>query len=234
MALIIEYELDKLYAMICKKSFIEKIFILPDKNTIEYHDDDKITWNRLYDNKDINNIKTIKVPDDIKNVADKYLNNMSLLIESTQTTIKKTNDNFIIKYSSTVKEPENLAQFVQNVKILLYTVCSKKKGDDNMIVIQIHKKIQYPHENDIDNLLIDVNANDVLTNIFQEDTLQFNENLINLSSMILGPTIVNEICVPFLKNTYTNACKIIQDDYIYRMTKYMKKKEITVYKKKDI
>lgn len=235
MSLIIDTNISDIYDIICSKSFIYKIYLLQDKSDIKKLNDNSFIFRRKYNHSDINKINDIvPIPEHLINLIKTNLSNFDIIIETKQTIIKKTEDSFIVKYSSILKEPDYIYKIIGDAKIILYVQFNINKNDNNLTVIHFNKKLVNANQEDDDTLLLDMSNNDITTFIEQNDNkLNIDENIIRLTETLLGHHFVHNIIIPTINNIYEFSFSVLQDIYTKRFTKYMLKKNIDVYKKKQ-
>jgi len=120
MSLIVHSKLDELYQHICSKKFISKIFLLENKNNIQKMDNGKkILFNRIYNYKDLHNIETISVPDNVTSLIETNMQNIQIIMEKRKEYLKsiypekkskqKVNNNIVddIKFEELKNDKEN-------------------------------------------------------------------------------------------------------------------------------
>jgi len=235
MSLMVHAKLKDVYDIVCSKHFIYKIFMIQDKSSVRKESDDKIYYRRIYNHKDLNAVNNIiDIPDNFVNIIHTNLNNIDIAFDSCHEVIKNTDTNFVIKYTSILKEPTYIHQLMSSTKIILYVQFTTNKNDPNMTVIHFNKKLVNAEEPDDDEVIINASQNDIITNIYQQDTLRINENIIRFSETILGHGLVHDFIIPTINSVFNMSFSILQDVYTVRFIKYMAKKKIELYKKKEV
>ena len=226
--------LSNIYDIVCSKHFIQKIYIIQDKSNIKkYDDENKIVFKRIYNYKDLNNLNhVLEVPQNITSIIETNLSSLDIVFETVHEVIKKSDTNFIIKYTSILREPSYVHQILGDTKIILYAQFTMNKNDPNMTVIHFNKKLVNASEVDDDDLILNAGHNDIITNIYQQDTLHINEHILNMSETFLGYKLVHEIIIPTINTVFKTSFDVLQDIYVLRFIKYMSKKNIEIYKKK--
>ena len=233
MSLMIHAKLDDVYKLVCSRHFIYKIFQLADKSTIVKHSSENISFKRMYNHKDLDMVKGItEIPIGITNIIESNLTNVNIIFDSTHEVIKHTDNIFIIKYISVLKEPSYIYQIIGNTKVILYVQFTINKNDPNMTVVHFNKKFVNASEQDDDSIILNASNSDIITNIYQQDKLYINDNLIRLSETILGHDLIQNIIIPTINGLFNTIFSILQDVYTIRFIKYMTKKGIEIYKKK--
>lgn len=233
MSLIVKTNIEKLYEFVCSKKCITKLFMIRDTDTIKKYDDGKkIVFQRVYNHTDLHLIKTIEIPKNVIELIENNLSKVEILLETTHEIIKQTDDCFIVKYSSVILKPEYLQTIVGKTKIILYVQFKVNTNNPNYTVIHYNKKLLNSNDVDDDSLIIDSSQNDIITNIYQQEKLHINENILALSEAILGHKFMHEFVLPMIDSLFVTAFSILQDVYSLRLIKYMSKKNIDVYKKK--
>ena len=234
MSLMVHTPLEVLYNMVSSKDFLSKIFLIPDKSHIKKFDNgNRVVFTRTYCYKDLHNLKhVLDIPSNITSIIETNLHMVNILFETTHEVIKKSDTGFIIKYKSILKEPGYLQQIISDTKIILYAQFTVNKNDESMTVIHFNKKLVNSGCIDDDSLILNAENNDIITNIYQQDTLQINEHILNVSETFLGYNMVHEIIIPTINSVFKTAFDVLQDIYILRFIKYISKKNIEVYKKK--
>lgn len=235
MSLIVNKPIDDIYNIVCSKHFIYKIYLLKDKDCIIEKNNDYI-FKRIYNYKDLDKIiNIVNISENISNIVNNNLNNLNninLLFETSHQIIKKNDREFIVKYTSIILEPSYISQILTNTKIILYVQFTKNTKDNNMTVIHFNKKLVNSDDKDDDSIFIDLNNNDIITNIYQQDKLNINDNLILLSETLFGQNMVQNMIIPTINTVFKTAFDVLQDVYTIRFIKYMSKKNIEIYKKK--
>lgn len=229
MTLLVHIDINKIQQIVCSKNFIYKIYLLEDKNEIQKIENG-YRFTRKYNHNDINKIENI--PSNISQLIHSNLNNIEIKMETIHQTIKSTEDCLIIKYSSILIEPDYINKILGNTKIILYVHFLKHKTDVDKCIVHFHKKIVNANEEDDDNMILDYHNNDVISNIFQENMLKIDANILGLSEMFLGHDTLYGFVLPTINNIFNTAFEAIQDIYIKRFIKYLSKKNIEVYRKK--
>lgn len=233
MSLMVHAKLDDVYKLVCSRHFIYKIFQLADKSTIVKHSSENISFKRMYNHKDLDMVKGIvEIPSGIINIIESNLTNVNIIFDSTHEVIKHTDNIFIIKYISVLKEPSYIYQIIGNTKVILYVQFTINKNDPNMTVVHFNKKFVNALEQDDDSVILNASNSDIITNIYQQDKLHINDNLIRLSETILGHDLIQNIIIPTINGLFNTIFSILQDVYTIRFIKYMTKKGIEIYKKK--
>lgn len=234
MSLIVHSKLDELYQHICSKKFISKIFLLENKNNIQKLDNGRrILFNRIYNYKDLHNIEAIAVPDNVTSLIETNMQNIQIIMETVHEIIKHTEKCFIVKYTSILRKPEYIYNFLGETKIILYVQFTVNNKDPNLTVIHFNKKLVHPSEIDDDTIIIDSSNNDIITNIYQQDKLHISESVISISETLFGYNLVHDFMIPFINNIFNTVFDILQDVYVLRFIRYMNKKKIEIFKKKD-
>lgn len=234
MSLMINANIDDLYQIICSKKFIYKIYLLEDKSHIKKINEHTYIFKRKYNHKDINQIKDIvSVPEHIINLINTNLSAFDIGMETKQEVIQKKDDSFIIKYTSVMKEPDYIYKLLGNTKIILYVQFNINKKDKNLTVVHFNKKFLNAYEDEDDSNIINTSDNDIITHVEQQNNkLHIDENIIKITETFLGHHFVHNIIIPTINNIYDLSFMVLQDIYIKRLTKYMLKNNIEVYKKK--
>ncbi len=234
MSLMIHANISDIYDMVCSKKFISKIFAIEDKSSLKKYDGGKkFTFDRPYNYKDLYSIESIQVPDNFTSMIENNLQYVELMMHTEHQIIKHTDTAFIVKYTSILNKPDYIYGILKNTKIILYVQFTVNTRDPMMTVVHYNKKLLNAGEEDDDSLIIDASHNDIITNIYQQDTLRINESIINISETFLGHNFVHDFCIPFINNIFNTSFTILQDVYTLRMMKYMSKKNIEIYKKKE-
>lgn len=233
MSLMLHLPLDNVYNIVCSRAFVAKIFLLPDKSSVKKHEGGKrINFHRIYNYKDLYNIENITVPDNFTSLIETNLQNIDLIMESEHKIIKKTDTSFVIKYTSILTKPDYLYSILGDTKIILYVQFTQNTKDKEMTVVHFNKKLVNANEPDDDDAIINAENHDVITNIYQQDTLQINSSILSLSETLLGYNFVHDFIIPFINNIFNTSFGILKDVYVVRFIKYMSKKNIEIYKKK--
>ncbi len=236
MSLMIHANISNIYDIVCSKSFITKIYLLEDKSAIKKLDENKYLFRRKYNHTDIKKLEdVVEIPEHINNLIQTNLSNFDVWMETTQQIIQKSDTSFIVKYSTILKEPDYIYKIIGDTKIILYVQFNINKNDENMTVVHFVKKLLNTYENDDDSmLLLDASQNDIITHVEQyNNTLKIDENIIRLSETFLGHNLVHNIIIPTINNIYDLSFSVLQDIYTKRLIKYMLRKKIDIYKKKN-
>jgi hypothetical protein len=233
MSVIVKLPLNDVYKMISSRSCICKLFLLENKNSIKKSEDGRvITFSRPYDHSDLHKLETVQVPSDVSSIIENNLQSIKVELDTVQEVIKRTDNSFIIKYTSILSKPDYVHHILGNTKIILYAQFTENTKDKNMTVIHFNKKMVNSGDVDDDSNIINAEHNDVITNIYQQDGLKINEGLLSIAETLLGHNFVHDFVIPFINSIFNTAFSILQDIYVYRLVKYMSKKGIEVYKKK--
>jgi hypothetical protein len=233
MSVIVNLPLNAVYELVCSKKYISKIFLLEDKNVIKKYDNGKrITFSRPYDHCDLHRLDAVQVSDNFTSLVETNLANVKIELDTLHEVIKQTENCFIIKYTSILKKPDYVHHILGNTKIILYAQFTMNTKDPNMTVIHFNKKLVNANGVDDDTCIIDTDHNDIISNVYQQDTLHINEGLVSVTETLLGYNFVHDFIIPFINSIFNTAFSILQDIYVLRFIKYASKKGIDVYKKK--
>ena len=233
MSLIVNMKLDQAYEMVCSRKFIHKLFLTDDKASIKKYDNGKrITFLRQYDHKDIKNIDGVEIPENFTEFIEKNMKHLHIIMHTEHQIIKHTDKCFIVKYTSILQKPEYIHSILGDTKIILYTQYTTNINDPNMTVIHFNKKLINAGDEDDDTCIIDADHDDVITHIYQQDTLKIDKSLISISETLLGHNLVHDFVIPFINNVFNTSFDFIQDVYTSRLIKFVTKKGIDIYKKK--
>lgn len=239
MSLIIDIGLDDFKTFLTSTKFLSKIF-KTDKNLIRKDKENDIIVFKQEFNYDIvsehckklyGNKKTIY--NDIPDLLVNYIKTIKIFTETSSKIIKETDDTIIVKYTTVLKEPEYFLTVVgENTKIILYAQFSKNKNNLSHTNVHLNKKFLNSNDIDDDEIIIDSDNNDIITNIYQQDKLNINSNILMLSESFLGKEFVNNVALPILNNIFNGLFDYIQEIYIEELSKFLTKKNITIYSKK--
>lgn len=229
MSLIINRKIDELYKIVCSKKFLTKTFLLPD-DTVFNKNDKQISFERIYTHVDLKQLSA--VPDNILSFVETHAKNIQITASTNHNIIKHTDKCFIVKYITILKKPDYIHSILKDTKIILYVQFKVNINDPSMTVVHFNKKLVNYNEVDDDNLVINAEENDVITNIYQQDTLVISPSLIIVAETFLGNSLVHDFIIPFINDIYNMAFSVMQDIYTNRMVKYLTKKGIDIYKKK--
>jgi hypothetical protein len=233
MSLIIHQRLEDVYDLVCSKKFLKKIYLLDDNANFKKSDDGKkITFERMYSYKDLNKLEAVEVPDNFVSIIETNLQNIQICMHTEHEIIKHTDKCFIVKYTSVLNKPEYVEKILRNTRIVLYVQFNTNINDSNMTVIHFNKKLVNTDEEDDDTCIMNADHTDIITNIYQQETLNINPNIISFSETFLGNSLVHEFILPFIKSIFNTSFGILQDVYTLRFIKYVSKKGIDIYKKK--
>lgn len=233
MSLIVNMKLDQLYDIICSRKFIHKIYLTEDKTSIKKWDNGKrITFTRQYDHKDLKNIEAVEVPEDFSKFVENNMKHIHIIMSTEHKIIKHTEKCFIVKYTSILTKPEYVHSILGNTKIILYIQFTTNINDPNMTVVHFNKKLLNSADEDDDSCIIDADHDDVITHIYNQDTLKIDKGLISISETLLGHNLVHDFVIPFINNIFNTSFSFIQEVYTSRFIKIMSKKGIDIYKKK--
>jgi hypothetical protein len=234
MSLMVHAKLKDVYNIVCTRHFIYKIFLLQDKSGINKECNENILFKRTYNHNDLNMVSDmIEIPGNLMNIIQTNLHNIDIIFDSKHEIIKNTDTSFVVKYTSILKEPNYIYQILGETKIILYVQFTVNKNDHNMTVIHFNKKLVNAYESDDDSVIINAANNDIITNIYQQNTLQMNESIISLSEALLGHNFIHNFVIPTINSIFNMSFSVLQDVYTVRFIKYMSKKNIEIYKKKE-
>lgn len=233
MSLIINMNLEQAYEMVCSRKFIHKLFLTEDKSGIKKYDNGKkISFSRQYDHKDLKNLDNIEIPENFSTFIETNMKHINIVMGTEHEIIKHTDKCFIVKYTSTLQKPEYVSGILGNTKIILYTQYTTNTNDPTMTVLHFNKKLINSGDEDDDSCIINADHDDVITHIYQQDTLKIDKNLISISETLLGKNLVHDFIIPFINNIFNTSFELIQEVYTSRLIKFMTKKGIDMYKKK--
>lgn len=234
MSLIVKKNIEDIYDTVCSKKFLKKIFMLDDNAHFKKIDGNKrILFQRTYNHKDLYKIEAVQVPDNFASIIESNLHNVQISMDTEHHVIKHTDRCFIVKYTSVLKKPEYVEKILGNTRIVFYVQFTVNTNDSNMTVIHFNKKLINADEEDDDTCIMNADHTDIITNIYQQDTLNINPNIISFSETFLGHNMVHDFILPFIKSIFNTSFDILQDVYTARFIKYMSKRGYDVYKKKD-
>jgi hypothetical protein len=233
MSIIVNLPLMDVYEMVCSKSFISKIFLLESKHSIKKMDNGrKIIFSRPYDHSDLHKLESVKVPDDVTRLIENNLRNVKVEMDTEHEVIKHNEHCFIIKYTSILSKPDYVHHILGNTKIILYAQFTENTKDKKLTVIHFTKKLVNANDIDDDNCIINADNTDIITNVYNQETLKINEGVISIAETLLGYNFVHDFVIPFINSIFNTAFSILQDIYVLRFIKYVSKRGIEVYKKK--
>jgi len=234
MSLMVHAKLKDVYNIVCSRHFIYKIFLLQDKYSIHKENNENILFKRTYNHNDLNMVSDmIEIPDNLISIIQTNLNNIDVIFDSKHEVIKNCDTSFVVKYTSILKEPSYIYQILGETKIILYVQFTVNKNDPNMTIIHFNKKLVNTYEPDDDSVIINASNNDIITNIYQQNTLHINDGIISLSEALLGHNFIHNFVIPTINSVFNMSFSILQDVYTVRFIKYMSKKNIEIYKKKE-
>ena len=101
-----------------------------------------------------------------------------------------------------------------------------------LLTVHFTKKVVNSNETDDDTLILNLDQNDIIENIYDKNELILPKNVITFSQTIVGKEFFNEVVLPFVNSLYTTVFDIIQEVYVQRLIKFITKKQIEIYKKK--
>jgi hypothetical protein len=237
MSLIIDIELDSFKTFLTSKKFLSKLFSV-DKSVIK-RENDTIAFKQEFNydvvtehcKKFYKNKKTIY--SDMPDLLVNYIKTIKIFTETSSKIIKETSDTIIVKYTTQLREPEYFLTVVgESTKVILYAQFSKNKNNPAHTNVHLNKKFLNSSDIDNDDIIIDSANNDIITNIYQQDKLNINSNILMLSESFLGQEFVNNVALPILNNIFNSLFEYIQEIYIDELSKFLTKKNITIYSKK--
>jgi len=165
-------KLKDVYNIVCSRHFIYKIFLLQDKYSIHKENNENILFKRTYNHNDLNMVSDmIEIPDNLLSIIQTNLQNIDIIFDSKHEVIKNCDTSFVVKYTSILKDPSYIYQILGETKIILYVQFTVNKNDPNMTVIHFNKKLVNSYEPDDDSVIINASNNDIITNIYQQNTL---------------------------------------------------------------
>jgi hypothetical protein len=234
MSLMVHAQLKDIYNIVCSRHFIYKIFMLQDKSVINKVNNEHISYKRTYNHNDLNVVSDmIEIPDNFMDIIQTNLHNIDIIFDSLHEVIKNCDNSFVIKYTSILKEPGYIHQILGDTKIILYVQFTVNKNDPSMTIVHFNKKLVNAYDADDDSVIINASKNDIITNIYQQNTLHINESIVGLSEALLGHNFVHNCIIPTINSIFNMSFSILQDVYTVRFIKYMSKKNIELYKKKE-
>ena len=235
MSIIVETSLDTLYQNVCSKTFIKNLFSMKDKESIKkYNDGKRMVFDRLYNVKeldDIEELKHIQIPDEMSNILEKHLGHIDVIFSTTHDVIKYNEECLILKYTSILTKPDIIYKIVGSAKLILYVKMTINKNDSSKITIQTIKRFVNVDTIIDDDLILNTDNNNILHNIYEDESLQINESIIKMSETLLGTELVQECIIPYINKLFADALNVIQDTYVSKMVNYLTKKHFKTYKK---
>lgn len=236
MSLIIESSLDTLYQVVSSKSFVKAIFSMKDKEGIKKScDGNKMVFDRLYNVKELENVdelKDIQIPENITTMMEKHLGHINIIFSTTQEIIHSDDNGFLIKYTSILTQPEFIYTIVGSARLILYVRMSVNKNDPEKITIHWIKRFVNVDTEIDDNLVLNMNSNNIIDNVFEDESLKINESVVKMSETFLGKEMVQECVLPYINKLFQDALNVIQDTYVSKLLQYLSKKHFKIYKKK--
>lgn len=226
MSLIIKADINDIFKTMTSRSFIGKVFCC-SKADIK-RDENTMSFDTIFTSTDLHAIEGIKLPAFFGNRFEGY----TVSLVTTHRVIKQTEDCFIIKYISVLKESDMLYKLIANTKIVLYISVYINPLDNTLLTLHIHKKLIRSDGIDDDSLILNTSVNDIMNNIYQYDKIEINENIVNVTETLFGKDIVHNSIIPFINLLYNTLFDVIINQYKVQFIKYFTKKHIEVYKKK--
>lgn len=228
-SLIIKENIDNIYKTICSKKFVKYIFDI-DKSVIVKDSDENIKFERLFTSKDLVQLETLRLP---SFVGDRF-DGFCCTIETFHEILKYDSECIVVKYTSILRKPEYLFTMLGETKIILYVTFSVNKNENSYTTVHLNRKILNSFSNleDDDSLILDNTSNDILINIYQQDKIVLQDNIVSLSESLFGKEIFHDVIMVFINTLYNTIFDIIQDTYVYKFIKFYSKQNIEVYKKK--
>lgn len=230
MSLLIHASIDDIHKMVCTKGFLTKMYLLKDKNEVKrIKDTESMKFKRRYTHDDIENIQ--QLPPNISSIIHTNLSSIEILMETIHEVLVRTADTLVIKYTSVLAEPEYVRNILGNTKIILYVRFSKNRNDENLSIVSFIKKIVNANDIDDDSAVIDSNNNDIVSNVFQDNVLKIDSNIVGFVEMFTGHDVMHTFILPTVNNIFNTTFDAIQEIYTKRFVKYVTKKKIEIYKK---
>ena len=233
MSLIIKSPIDDILGFVCSRNFVSKIFAIKNKISIKKHNNGvNMSFDRVYNNSDLNTIDGFDIPDNIREFVGEKLDGFDVVMNTHHDIIKHDENSFIVKYTSILHEPEYLYNIIGETKIVLYVQYSVNPVDKELITVNFTKKVVNSDESDDDTLILNLDQNDCIQNIYDKKELVLPKNVIAISKTVVGKDFFTRVVLPFVNSLYTAVFDIIQEVYVQRLIKFMTKKQIEIYKKK--
>lgn len=226
MSLIIKADINEIFKTMSSRSFVGKVFIC--KKSDVQHDGDTMFFDTIFTSSHLHAIEGMKLPAFFGDRFDGY----TVSLVTTHYVIKHTEDCFIIKYTSVLKETDILYKLIGKTMIVLYVSMHINPLDNSLLTCHINRKLLHNNSEDDDSLILNTSANDIMNNIYQHDKVKINENIVNVTETLFGKDIVQNSILPFINSLYNTLFDIIIDQYKVQFVKYLTKKHIEVYKKK--
>lgn len=226
MSLIIKSDINELLKKMSSRSFMSKAFMCKKEDV--HRDGDTIYCNTVFTNSHLKAIDGIKLPAFFGDKFEGY----SVSFITTHYLIKQTDDCFIIKYTSVLKESDVLYKLVGKTMIVIYVSIHINPLDESLLTLHINRKLLRNNCVDDDSLILNTSSNDIMNNIYQNDKVEINENIVNVTETLFGKDIVQNSILPFINLLYNALFDFIIDQYKVQFIKYFTKKKIEVYKKK--
>jgi len=234
MSIVIKSDIDTIYQYVCSRQFISKIFTIRDKHSIKKNKNfTNMNFVRDFGIEDLEEVDELILPENISNLlGNTAMASFRFTLETNHDVISRTDDSFVVKYTSIIKKPEYIYAIMGETKIILYVVFTVNPKDNNLIIVKIYKKCVNIGDVDDDGPYINLNNNDIVSNVFDYDKLIISDNITKLSEAIFGKSTFHEFIMPFVNNIYNKIFKSIFDVYISRTMKYISKKNIEVFERK--
>lgn len=226
MSLIIKANINDIFKSMISKSFVSKVFLC-DKSTV-HRDGDVMYFDTNFTSSDLHAIEGMKLP---AFFGDRFEGYKVSLITS-HYVIKKTDDSFIIKYTSVLKESDILYKLIGKTTIVLYISIHINPQDNTLLTCHMNRKLLKYNEEDDDSIILNTDKIDVMNNLYKYDKIEINENIVNVTETLFGKDIVQNSILPFINSLYNTMFDLILDQYKVQFIKYFTKKQIELYKKK--
>ena len=226
MSLIIKSDINDIFKLMTSRSFVSKVFMC-NKAEVQ-RDGDTMFFDTIFTSSDLHAIDGMKLPAFFGDRFDGY----TVSLTTTHYIIKHTDDCFVIKYTSLLKETDILYKLIGNTMIVLYISVHINPLNDSLLTFHINRKLLRNDCVDDDSLILNSSANDIMNNIYQNDKIHINENIVNVTETLFGKDVVQNSILPFINSLYNTLFDIIIDQYKVQFVKYLTKKHIEVYKKK--
>jgi len=228
-SLIVKENIDNIYNTICSRNFVKYIFDI-DKSVIVKETDENIKFERVFTSKDLVELENLRLPSFIGDRFDGFC----CTFETFHKILRYDSSSIVVKYTSVLRKPDYLYNLLGETKIILYVTFNVNKKDTSYTTVNINRKLlnSYSNIEDDDTLILDNTSNDILTNIYQQDKIVLQDNIVSLSESLFGKDIFHNVIMVFINTLYNAIFDIIQDTYVHKFIKFFSKKQIEVYKKK--
>lgn len=224
--LIIKSDIDTLLNIYISKDFIYKVFDISNTNNVVYNNNKNINILKIYTIQDLEKMFTINQY--IKENIIPKINDIKIELNINLEVIEHSEKLLIIKYICSIDNPKYVKNMLADQSTVFYVKIYPKKNKEEYLIVNYIRKFIPSGDDEINNDSDAYEESNILNDNYK--LIQFNPGLLMAASAILGNETVNDVIIPFIYKIFDEFVDNILNK---KIKKYLKKKNIDVYIKKD-